>query len=167
MFRSRAVAYVKPSSSCRTVLILGMGKGFLTILLFNSLKSLTTLTVLSFFGIMNVGEAHSESACHCNTPKSHNLWISFLVISMCFLGIGNGRPWYGCAPSFNWRETGLQSQSPSDPSNSSSNSCRSSSNECFSGSLRCVQFSVIALRSAFSCLTSRIWIRRLVASKVL
>ena len=52
MFRSRAVAYVKPSSSCRKVLILGMGNGFLTIRLFISLKLLTTLLVLSFFGMM-------------------------------------------------------------------------------------------------------------------
>ena len=31
MLRSRAVAYVKPSRSCRTVLILGMGNSFLTL----------------------------------------------------------------------------------------------------------------------------------------
>ena len=45
--------------------------------------------VLSFFGIINVGKAHSESACHCNTLKLHSRWISFFVISMCVLGIGN------------------------------------------------------------------------------
>ena len=151
MLRSRAVAYVKPSSSCRTVLILGMGNGFLTIRLFTSLKSLTTLTVLSFFGMMNVGEAHSESACHFSTPKSHSLCISFLVVSTCFLGIGKSRPWYGCAPSLSWRETGWQSQSPSVPLNSSSKSCRRSSNFACSGPLRWVQLSrTIALRSALS-----------------
>ena len=67
MFKSRAVAYVKPSSSCRTVQILAIGNGFLTIHLFTSLKSLTTRTVLSFFGIMNVGDAHWESSCHFST----------------------------------------------------------------------------------------------------
>ena len=97
MFRSRAVAYVKPSSSCRSVLILGIGNHFLTIHLFNLLKSLTTLMVLSFFGTIKVGEAHSESACHCNTLKLHSHWISFLVTSKCFLGTGNVWSWYGCA----------------------------------------------------------------------
>ena len=88
MFRSKAVAYVKPSSSCRTVLTLGMGNGFLTIRLFISLKLLTTRMVLSFFGMMKVGKAHSESACHLSTPKSHSLWISFFKVSS---GIGKGR----------------------------------------------------------------------------
>ena len=88
MFRSRAVAYVKPSSSCRTVLILGMGNGFLTICLFISLKLLTTCMVLSFFGMMKVGKAHSESACHFKTPQSHSLWISFLRSPHAFLVLG-------------------------------------------------------------------------------
>ena len=61
MFKSKAVAKVKPSISCKTVLILGMGNGFLTIRLLSSLKSLTKRTVLSFFGIMNDGDAHSDS----------------------------------------------------------------------------------------------------------
>ena len=74
MFRSRAVAYVNPSSSCKTVLILGIGNGFLTIHLLTSLKSLMTHTVLSFFGTMKVGEAHSESACQ------HNVGIELGVI---------------------------------------------------------------------------------------
>ena len=105
MLRSRDVTNVKPARSCRTVLILSMGNGFLTIHLFSSLTSLTTLSVLSFFGIIMVGKTHSELACHCNTPKSHSLWISFFVISKCFLSIRNGWPWYDCAPSCSWRET--------------------------------------------------------------
>ena len=126
--------------------------------LFTSLKSLTTRTVLSFLGMMNVGDDHSESSCHLSTPKSHSLCTSLFVISMCFLGMGKGLPWYGCAPSFNWRETGLQSQSPSFPLNNSSNSCRSSSNLACSGPLRCVQLSLtIALRSDFSYLVSSIF----------
>ena len=162
------MAYVKPSSSCRTVLILGIGNGFLTMRLFISLKSLTTRTVLSFLGMMNVGDVHSESSCHLSTPKSHSLCTSLFVISMCFLGMRKGLPWYGCAPSFNWRETGLQSQSPSFPLNNSSNSCRSSSNLACSGPLRCVQLSLtIALRSAFSYLVSSIFMRREGASSVL
>jgi hypothetical protein len=39
MVISRAVAKVKPSNSCKTVLILGIGNGFLTSCLFTSLKS--------------------------------------------------------------------------------------------------------------------------------
>ena len=88
MFRSRAVAYVKPSCSCRTLLILGMRNGFLTICLLISLKWLTTHMVLSFFGMMKVGEAHSESACHFKTPKSHSLWTSFLRFPHAFLVLG-------------------------------------------------------------------------------
>ena len=169
MFRSRAVAYVKPSSSCRTVLILGNWNGFLTIRLFTSLKSLITLTVLSFFGMMKVGEAHSESSCHFNTPKSHSRWISFFKVSTCFFGIGNDLPWYGWAPSLSWSETGLQSQSPSVPSNNSSNSSWSCSNLFLSVALRWLRqsASVIALRFAFSYLASKISTRRYVASSVL
>ncbi len=78
------------SNGCRTVLILGMGNGVITTRLLSTQKLLTILMVLSFFGSINVGKAHSESACHCNTPKWHKFWISFLVTSKCFLGIGNG-----------------------------------------------------------------------------
>ena len=60
MFKSRAVAKVKPFNSCNTVLILGIGNGFLTNHLFTSLKSLMKDTVLSFFGIMNEGDTHSD-----------------------------------------------------------------------------------------------------------
>ena len=60
MFKSRDVAKVKPSNSCNTVLILGIGNGFLTSLLFTTLKSLIICTVLFFLGIMNVGDTHSD-----------------------------------------------------------------------------------------------------------
>ncbi len=88
MFRSRAVAYVKPWSSCRTVLILDMGNSFLTICLFISLTLLTTLTVLSFFGMMKVGKGHSESACHFNTPKCIVFGFPFLRSPHAFLVLG-------------------------------------------------------------------------------
>ena len=61
MFKSKAVAKVNPSNSCNTVLILGIGNGFLTSHLFTSLKSLMKRTVLSFLGIMKEGEAHSDA----------------------------------------------------------------------------------------------------------
>ena len=60
MFKSRDVAKVKPSNSCNPVLILGIGNGFLTSLLFTSLKSSIIRTVLFFLGIMNDGDAHSD-----------------------------------------------------------------------------------------------------------
>ena len=168
MFKSRAVAYVNPSSSCKTVLILGIGNGFLTIRLFTSLKSLTNRTVWFCFGTMNEGKAHSDSGCHFSTPNSHSLCTSFLRVSLWAFGVGNGLPWYGFAPSFSLRETGSVSQSPSVQSKRSSNSVRSFSNFSWSGTLRCFQLSATtALRSAFSYLVSRIWIRHLVASKVL
>ncbi len=68
MFRSRAVAKVNPSKSCSTVLIFGIGKGFLTNLLLTSQKLLQKHTVLFFFGILNKGEAHSDAGCLSNSP---------------------------------------------------------------------------------------------------
>jgi hypothetical protein len=65
MFKSRAVAKVKPYSSCKTVLILGIGNGSLTSPLFTSLKSLIKCTIKcigsSFFGIIKEGDAHSDA----------------------------------------------------------------------------------------------------------
>ena len=61
MLKSRAVAKVNPSYSCNTVLTLGIGNDYLTSRLFTSLKSLMKRTVLSFFGIMKEGEAHSDA----------------------------------------------------------------------------------------------------------
>ena len=100
-------------------------------------------------------------------PPNCSLWKCSFVIFNCFWDIGNGHPWYGFAPSFSFKETNSQSQSPSVPPNSSSKSYRNSSNKCFSGSLMCVKFSVISLQSAFSYLASRISMRCLVASTVL
>ncbi len=60
MLRSRAVAKVKPSSSCSTVFILGIGKGFLINLLLTSPKLLRKRTVLFFFGTIKDGNAHYE-----------------------------------------------------------------------------------------------------------
>ncbi len=53
-----AVAKVNPSNSCSTVLIFGIGKGFLTNLLLTSQKLLRNHTVLFFFGIKNERLAH-------------------------------------------------------------------------------------------------------------
>ncbi len=61
MFKSRAVAKVNPSNSCSTVLILGIGNGFLASHSFTSLKSLIKHIVLTFLGIMKEGDAHSDA----------------------------------------------------------------------------------------------------------
>jgi hypothetical protein len=58
MLSLRAFAKDNPSNSFSMVLIFGIGKGFLTNLLFTSPKLLRNHTVLFFFGIMNEGEAH-------------------------------------------------------------------------------------------------------------
>ena len=44
-----------------------MGYGFLTMRLMSSLKSDIVRTVLSFLGMINVGNAHLEDVCHFNT----------------------------------------------------------------------------------------------------
>ena len=125
MFKSRAVAKVKPFNSCNTVLILGIGNGFLTMRLLTSLKSLTNRTVWSCFGTIKEGEAHSESSCHFSAPNSQSCSNSFLSVGWWTYQVGKGRPWYGFAPSLSLRETGSVSQSPSVPSKRSSNSVRS------------------------------------------
>ena len=61
MFKSRAVAKVKPSNSRSTALILGIGNSFLTNCLFTSLKSLMKHTVFSVFGFMKEDDAHSDA----------------------------------------------------------------------------------------------------------
>ena len=68
MFKSRAVAMV-----CSSVLILGIGNGFLTSRVFTSLKALMKRTVLSFLGIMKEGQAHSDAA-ETPTPPVHSVY---------------------------------------------------------------------------------------------
>jgi hypothetical protein len=88
MLRSRAVAKENPSISCKTMLIFGIGKGFLTNLLFTFQKSLNERTVWSFFGIMKDGKAHSDAGCLSNTHSLHNLSTSFMMVSLWIFGTG-------------------------------------------------------------------------------
>ncbi len=53
------VVYVKPSSSCRTALILGMGKMFSHHPFVEFPKIADSPHGVVSFGIINVGEAHS------------------------------------------------------------------------------------------------------------
>jgi hypothetical protein len=129
MFKSSVVAYVKPSSSCSMVLILGIGYGFLMIHLLSSLKYDIVRTVWFFFGMIKEGEAHLDDGCHFNTPINIRPSISFIRVALCIFGIGYGLPRYGLAPSFNSKETGGNFQSPIVPSKSSSNLKSNASSE--------------------------------------
>ena len=60
MFKYKDEAYLKPSSFKSNSCILGIGNGFLLILLLSSLKSEMKQTVPFFLEIINVGAAHSE-----------------------------------------------------------------------------------------------------------
>jgi hypothetical protein len=92
MFKSKVVAYVKRSSSCKVVVILGIGYGLCTMRLLSSLKSDIVHTVWSFLGIMKEGEAHLGDGCHFNTPITIRQSISFMRVALCIFGIGYGLP---------------------------------------------------------------------------
>ncbi len=40
--------------------------------LLSSLKSDIVCTLLSFLGMINVGDTHRDDGCHSNTPMSHS-----------------------------------------------------------------------------------------------
>ena len=61
MFKSKGEAHLKPSTFKSKSCILGMGNGFLLILLLSSLKSGMIHTVLVFLEIIYVGATHSKS----------------------------------------------------------------------------------------------------------
>jgi hypothetical protein len=168
MFKSRVVAYVKPSSSFKVLVILGMGYGFLTMRLLSSLKSDMVCTVWSFFGMMEEGEAHLDDGYHFNTPISTRQFISFIRVALCIFGIGYGLPWYGLALSFSSKETGGNFQSLSMPSKSFSNLRSNASSESQCDVVRCAQLFLKMLGiSALSYLASRISTTCLVALCVL
>jgi hypothetical protein len=73
IFRSNDVARQNPSSFCNRSFILGIGKVFLLILLFSSLRSAKDLKDLSGLDIVNMGHAYSYLFTFCNTPKSTSL----------------------------------------------------------------------------------------------
>ena len=49
-------------------------------------------TVMSFFGIIKVGEAHCDDDCLFNTPIPTSLLISFIRVALCICGMGYGLP---------------------------------------------------------------------------
>ncbi len=168
MFKSKVVAYVKPSSSCNVVLILGIGYGLRTIRLLSSLKSDIVRTVWSFLGMLKEGEAHYDAGCHFSNPIAIRQYISFMRVALCTFGIGYGLPWYGLVPSFSSMETGSNFQSPSMPSKSSSYLRSNASSKFRRGMLRCVRLLLTMLgRSALSYLASKISTTHLAAFCVL
>jgi hypothetical protein len=56
--------------------------------LLSPLKSDIVCTVLSFLGMINVGDAHHDDGCHSNTPMLHSHLISFMWMVLCLCGIG-------------------------------------------------------------------------------
>ncbi len=116
MFRSRAVAKVNHSKSCNTMLIFGIGKGFLTNLLLISKKLLRKRTVLFFFGVINKGQYHSDAGYHSNTPSLTSLSTSLIRVSLCIFGTGKAWQWYRDTPSFSWKEAGFVFLPPKVPS---------------------------------------------------
>ncbi len=56
--------------------------------LLSSLKSDLVCTMLSFLGMINVGDALFDDGCHTNTPMLHSPLISFMRTALCLCGIG-------------------------------------------------------------------------------
>ena len=88
--------------------------------LFSSQKSVIVRTVMSFFGIINVGDAHHDDDCLFITPIPTILSISFIRVALSICGMRYGLPLYGLVPSFNSTEMGGLFQSPKVPSKSDS-----------------------------------------------
>ncbi len=55
--------------------------------LLSSLKSDKVCTVLSFLGVINVGNAHIDDGCHSNTQMLHSRLISFINMALCLCRI--------------------------------------------------------------------------------
>jgi hypothetical protein len=56
--------------------------------LLSSLKSDIVRTVLSFLGMINVGDAHLDDGCYSNTPMLHSHLIPFINTALYLCGIG-------------------------------------------------------------------------------
>ncbi len=134
------MAKVNLSNSCSTMLIFGIGKGFLINLSLTSPKLLSKHTVLFFFGVINKGLANA--GCRSNTPSLTSLSTSLTRVSSCIFSTGKAWPWYGDTPSFSWKETSFVFQSPKVPSKSDSYFLRSYSNFFCWLALRCLQLSL-------------------------
>ena len=140
MLRSMAVSNVNPSSLWSTSLILGIGIGVLTILLFASRKSVRKRTDLSFFAIINAGEPNSEQGCSFSTPSPTKRSTSFLNTAVCACRTRKARPWYGFAPGIRSNHTGSVWKSPKVPSKNYSYFCNNFSKFACCMELKWAQF---------------------------
>ena len=95
MFKSKDVAYMKPSSFCSMSDVLGNWYGFLFTTLFTSLKSAKDLKEPSGFAMVNMEHSHSELLIFLNTPYEHNLLISSLSFSL--VNMAWGKAWHDMA----------------------------------------------------------------------
>jgi hypothetical protein len=90
------------------VLIFGFGKGVLINLLFTSQKSLKKHTVLSFFGVIKDGKAHSDAGYLSNTSSLHSLSTSLMMVPLWTLALGElGHGWAILPPLVEMRRLGF------------------------------------------------------------
>ena len=82
--------HLEPSNLSNKSWTLGIGKGFLFILLFSSLKSEINLTVPFILGIIKVGTAHWELLIFYRTPILITLSTSFLRVGSLIVSKGIG-----------------------------------------------------------------------------
>ncbi len=68
--------------------MIGSGYCFLLTTLFDSRKSLTQCSLPSFWGVINIGEAHSFAPCGDKMPISTKCCNSFLKALRCITGTG-------------------------------------------------------------------------------
>ena len=73
MFKSKEEAYLNPSNFKSKSCTLGMGNGFLLILILSPLKSEMKLTLSFCLGNINIDTVHSELFLRFKTPKFTNL----------------------------------------------------------------------------------------------
>ena len=99
MFKSSAMGCLKPSNLNNKSCILGIGKGFLSNLIFNSLKSEMKQTLPFFLGIIKVEAAHLALFLLLSTSLLIHLLTSVFRLSLCILRIKNRLIWYGLATS--------------------------------------------------------------------
>ena len=164
MFKSKDVAYWKPSSFSSKSWIFGIGKGFLFILLFSSRKSEMNWIIPFFFGMMNVGAAHSERFTFRKTPMLHKRSTSVRKVCSWIFGIGYAWAWYGFTPGWSSISYSSWFQNPKVPSNKDSYLVSTLRSDSRSSTFRCWHSAVIFSRSAFSYVASRIRFIRSVLS---
>ena len=94
-----------------------MGYGWRKIRFFSSLKSEIKCTVLSLFGIRNVGAPHWERLTFFITLRYSSWSSSCLNVSSCMSGTGKCFHWYGSVSGFSLIPQGLPCHVPILPSN--------------------------------------------------